>query len=94
MVDCTPGNYGCSGGLFTSAWQYLASNGGQCTEAAYPYQAVDGTCQDSNCTKAAKVSKSATVTYLPDEKSMMTALSKKSLVTVGIVIVNSFFSYS
>ena len=94
MVDCSTDNYGCNGGFTEAAWQYLASNGGQCTGAAYPYQAVDGTCQESNCTKAATLSQTDTVLSLPDEKSIMTELSKNGLVSIAFTVVDSFYSYS
>ena len=46
LVDCdTSGeDQGCEGGLMDDAFKFIMQNKGLITEAKYPYQGVDGTC--------------------------------------------------
>ncbi|KAK3432980.1 hypothetical protein EUGRSUZ_D00498 [Eucalyptus grandis] len=44
LVDCDDNDDGCMGGLMDSAFEFIVSNGGLTTEANYPYQGIDGTC--------------------------------------------------
>lgn len=48
LVDCdTSENQGCNGGLMDLAFEFVTKKGGITTEANYPYQANDGTCDVS-----------------------------------------------
>ncbi|KAL6530700.1 hypothetical protein OROGR_014560 [Orobanche gracilis] len=63
LVDCdTEGvDQGCEGGLMDDAFKFIIKNHGLNTEAKYPYQGVDGTC---NANEAA--SHAATITGYED----------------------------
>eukprot|EP00697_Spironema_sp_BW2_P005779 gnl/Spiro4/18063_TR9649_c0_g1_i1.p1 gnl/Spiro4/18063_TR9649_c0_g1~~gnl/Spiro4/18063_TR9649_c0_g1_i1.p1 ORF type:complete len:342 (-),score=94.36 gnl/Spiro4/18063_TR9649_c0_g1_i1:146-1171(-) len=64
LVDCSTvtGNAGCNGGLMTACFQYAIQVGGEETESAYPYQAVQGTCQFDQSKIASTISSFANVT--------------------------------
>jgi len=76
LVDCSTsfGNQGCNGGLMDQAFQYLKQNA-LCTEAAYPYTAVDGQCQSSTCKGVTKVT-GYTDVPTGDEKSLYSFVLK------------------
>ena len=92
LVDCSQaqGNQGCSGGLMDQGFQYIITNGGICTEAAYPYTAADGTCQ-TTCTKAATVSSFTDVTV--GSEPALTAAIAQQPVSVAIEADQSVFQF-
>jgi cathepsin L len=51
LVDCSSsyGNNGCNGGWYYYAWNYAHADGGLCTEEAYPYTGVQGSCRSTSC---------------------------------------------
>ncbi|KAM7492177.1 hypothetical protein LguiA_035098 [Lonicera macranthoides] len=58
LVDCdTSGeDQGCGGGLMDNAFDFIQQNHGLSTEANYPYQGVDGTCNtNKEANHAAKI---------------------------------------
>jgi KDEL-tailed cysteine endopeptidase len=84
LVDCDNGlrlNHGCNGGLMDSAFDWISSNNGLCSESAYPYvsgtSTTAGSCQKS-CSQVtgSKINKHVDITPNSDT-SMMTALSQQ-----------------
>jgi len=84
LVDCSQsaGNQGCEGGLMDDAFNWIISNGGLCTEDAYPYTASDGTCASTNCTSAVTITAYTDVT--PDSESQLQAACAQQPVSIAV----------
>uniref|UniRef100_A0A1I8PDI4 cathepsin L n=1 Tax=Stomoxys calcitrans TaxID=35570 RepID=A0A1I8PDI4_STOCA len=96
LVDCTTsyGNKGCTGGWPSSAFQYIADNGGIDTEDSYPYEAVNDNCRyNANSVGATD---SGFVSIPPgDEESLKQAVATTGPVSIAIdASLQSFQFYS
>lgn len=90
FVDCDDnGDHGCHGGLMDNAFSWAKSNGGVCTESAYPYTAAKGTCRTSCGTKYAKPISFTDVTK-NSASALMSAIAKQP-VSVAIEADQSTF---
>eukprot|EP01138_Halocafeteria_seosinensis_P004083 gb/GECG01004175.1/.p1 GENE.gb/GECG01004175.1/~~gb/GECG01004175.1/.p1 ORF type:complete len:325 (+),score=31.06 gb/GECG01004175.1/:1-975(+) len=78
LVDCSGsyGNQGCNGGLMDNAFKYIINAGGLCSESAYPYQGVDGTCRASSCQKVVQISGYTDVPQ-QNENALMSAVAQQ-----------------
>jgi C1A family cysteine protease len=95
LVDCSGsyGNQGCNGGLMDNAFQYIIANGGICSEASYPYQGQDGTCQSSSCTSVAKITGYQDVPQDSDQ-ALMSAIAQQPVSVAVEADQTSFQFYS
>jgi len=95
LVDCSSsyGNDGCNGGLMDYAFQYVEANG-LCSESAYPYQGVTGTCQSSSCTPVVPAGQIYGYTDIPQGKEapMLPAVAGQP-VSIAIEADSSAFQF-
>jgi C1A family cysteine protease len=94
LVDCSikDGNLGCDGGLMDDAFKYIKSNGGLCTEAAYPYTATDGLCKASSCGTFYDAIASYTDVVVDNEADLETAVVS-GCVSVAVEADQSSFQF-
>jgi len=96
LMDCSTsyGNNGCNGGLMDNAFQYIIANNGIDTEACYPYQAQDGTCQYSTSCIGATLTSYQDITQ-GSESDLQAAVANQGPVSVAIDAgLSSFQFYS
>jgi KDEL-tailed cysteine endopeptidase len=70
LVDCAVGgnNHGCSGGWMEDAFSYILQNQGIATEENYPYQAMEGSCDQERASNyAARITSFEDVTPNSEE---------------------------
>jgi len=94
LMDCSTsyGNQGCNGGLMTSAFKYVAANGGVDTEASYPYTAKQGTCHYSSANIGGSISNYKTVAS-GSETALVTAINSQPVSVAIDASHNSFQLY-
>jgi cathepsin L len=88
LMDCSQkeGNQSCEGGLMDDAFQFIIDNKGICSEASYPYMAVDEKCQ-TTCTPVATISSFADVAFdekNPNDDTALMAALQKGPVSIAI----------
>lgn len=88
LVDCAMAfdNHGCSGGLPSHAFEYIAASGGLDTEQAYPYMAKEsGSCSYVKKRVGADVIRSVNITF-QDEAELLEAVGNVGPVSVAFQV--------
>lgn len=93
LVDCSgaEGNQGCNGGLMDDAFQYIIDNGGICSEAAYPYEGVQGTCKSTSCQSVVSIVSYTDVT--PNSEKALVAAIAQQPVSIAVEADQSSFQF-
>lgn len=98
LVDCTSsgsvyGNAGCNGGWMDSCFAYVLANGGLCSEAAYPYIAL----QHPSCSTTCSIVSASRLTGFVDVPSSNLAAFKAALaqrpLAVAVVAGSSYWQF-
>ncbi len=92
VVDCDTVDQGCSGGLMDNAFDYAASAGGLCTEAAYPYTATSGSACVTNCARVPHTAPSGHTDVAQTDAALMAAIAQQP-VAVAIEADQSGFQF-
>ena len=92
LVDCSGpfGNYGCNGGLYDYAYNYVKQYG-LCLESQYPYKAKTNRCRRIKCNIATKISSFVDVAQ-NDENALLVAVSMTP-VAIAIEADESVFQF-
>ncbi len=93
LIDCSTqeGNHGCGGGIMDYGFQYIIDNNGVCSEEDYPYQAMDGQCQD--CKPVVQIQKYGNI--IPKNERILKRAVAQQPVSVAIQAnLTSFRFYS
>ncbi|CAN0024973.1 unnamed protein product [Hapterophycus canaliculatus] len=96
LLDCAGryDNHGCSGGLPSHAFEYIASTGGLDTEQAYPYLADEsGSCEYVERGIGADVIRSVNITF-QDEAELLEAVGNTGPVSVAFQVAPDFKAYA
>jgi hypothetical protein len=94
LVDCGApyGEQGCNGGLMDSAFHFVDTHKGLCTETEYKYTAHDGTCRDKCKFRFGAVTKCFNVLE-GDQLSLTEAIATHGPVSVAIEADRSVFQF-
>ncbi|KAL4456132.1 hypothetical protein ABPG74_014093 [Tetrahymena malaccensis] len=94
LIDCAGAfnNFGCSGGLPSQAFEYIAFAGGIDTEGDYPYEGTDNTCEFQKSHSAAKVVRSFNITF-QDEDELIYHLATAGPISIAYQVTDDFFKY-
>jgi len=94
LVDCSSayGNDGCDGGWMDYAFEYIQADGGLCSESAYPYTGVQGSCMSASCGQFYNAIAGYTDVTPYSEPALETAVAS-GCVSVGIEADQYAFQY-
>lgn len=97
LVDCSTLNSGCNGGMMDRADRFIRSNGGLCTEEAYPYFSgtteTAGKCQTS-CQNVAGSAVTSWTDLDNTEDALLAALAKQPVSVAVDAEEDAFMFYS
>jgi cathepsin H len=94
LVDCAKyTNNGCSGGLPSSAYTWLANNGGIQPDISYPYEGIDNKCRFDQSQVIVNVKTSNNITE-GDEAEMGRVVGNLGVVSIAYQVVQDFRFYT
>uniref|UniRef100_A0A7N2R3A5 Vignain n=2 Tax=Quercus lobata TaxID=97700 RepID=A0A7N2R3A5_QUELO len=94
LVDCVESNNGCNKGSIDYAFAYIIQNKGLATEENYPYQAMDGTCDQQMASNVvAQISSYEDVPY-NSEEALLQAVANHPVSVAIEAYGRDFQSYS
>jgi cathepsin L len=94
LLDCSTsfGNHGCNGGLMDNAFDYIKSNGGLDSEAAYPYETRQSYCRYKQADSVGTVTGYTDIST-GDELELKQALATQGPVSVAIDASHQSFQF-
>ncbi|KZV18478.1 ervatamin-B-like [Dorcoceras hygrometricum] len=95
LIDCDRAgeDQGCEGGFMETAFEFIIRNKGLTTEANYPYQGVDGTCDTKKAASHVVKIKGYEKVPANSESSLLKAVANQPI-SVGIEASNDLQFYS